>query len=522
MAFWNRRQQMGWAALLMGGSILLSRFMGLIRDKTISYLFGACRESDLYFAAFVIPDFINYLLAGAYFSITLIPLLAVYFEESPEEGWRFFSTVFTWIAVFITLLTFGAELFAHQLAYLAAPGLDGPSLQRLTFFLRIIFPAQICFLLGSCFTAVLYMRKQFLIPALTPLIYNLLIIVGGILLRRSGMVGFCWGVLAGAVLGNLLLPYLAVRHGGDLKLRFSFFHPGLKRFTLLALPLMLGQSIVALDQQLVRVFGSLAGVGAVSWLSYARRIMMVPVGVVAQATSVASYPFLADLVARKDFSQFYRTLNRALQTVLALLVPLSLWMIVISKPTIALIFQQGQFSPADTQHTARLLQILLVVVFCWGFQQILGRGFYARQDTVTPAVLGTVVTLLSLPLYYFLTLRLHALGVAVASVTSVALYTAALSFWWRYRCGPATFAGLGRDLLKLVVISLIACGPALLIVRAPIADLDHHLYLHALYRIAASGAGFAVTFALLSSYFLPELMRPFLKRLGPLGYWLMR
>jgi len=81
---------MGWAAVIMGGSILLSRFMGLIRDKIISYLFGATQESDLYFAAFVIPDFINYLLAGAYFSITLIPLLSSYFEQDEEEGWRFF------------------------------------------------------------------------------------------------------------------------------------------------------------------------------------------------------------------------------------------------------------------------------------------------------------------------------------------------------------------------------------------------------------------------------------------------
>ncbi len=85
----------------MGVSVLLSRFMGLIRDKVISYLFGATSESDLYFAAFVIPDFINYLLAGAYFSITLIPLLSAYFEKDEEDGWRFFSAVFTWIALLI-------------------------------------------------------------------------------------------------------------------------------------------------------------------------------------------------------------------------------------------------------------------------------------------------------------------------------------------------------------------------------------------------------------------------------------
>ncbi|MGA2939830.1 MAG: lipid II flippase MurJ, partial [Syntrophobacteraceae bacterium] len=112
MAFWKTRQQIGLAAMIVGGGILLSRFMGLFRDKLISLLFGATQESDLYFAAFVIPDFINYMLAGGYFSITLIPFLTKYFEEDEEEGWRFFSSVFFWVTVSICVLTFHAFLFA--------------------------------------------------------------------------------------------------------------------------------------------------------------------------------------------------------------------------------------------------------------------------------------------------------------------------------------------------------------------------------------------------------------------------
>jgi hypothetical protein len=79
---------MGLAAAIMAGSIFLSRFMGLIRDKVISYFHGASLESDIYFASFVVPDFLNYLLAGGYFSITLIPLLAARFEHDEQDGWR--------------------------------------------------------------------------------------------------------------------------------------------------------------------------------------------------------------------------------------------------------------------------------------------------------------------------------------------------------------------------------------------------------------------------------------------------
>ena len=279
LAFLSRRQQMGWAALIMGVSVLLSRFMGLIRDKVISYLFGATSESDLYFAAFVIPDFLNYLLAGAYFSITLIPLLTAYFEKDEEDGWRFFSTVFTWVA----LSHHSLHCHGHGTCSTTRPpcrtGAPEDSLTRLAFFLRIILPAQICFLLGSCITAILYLRKQFLVPGsdAADLQFH-------DHSRRDSPAQPGYGrILLGCVWSGPssgTFACLIWRQDLDtgLKLRFSLYHPGLKRFFLLALPLMLGQSVVVLDEQLVRVFGSLAGIGAISWLNYARRIMLVPVG----------------------------------------------------------------------------------------------------------------------------------------------------------------------------------------------------------------------------------------------------
>lgn len=506
---------MGWAALIMGVSVLLSRVMGLVRDKIISYLFGATQESDLYFAAFVIPDFLNYLLAGAYFSITLIPLLTQYFGEDDESGWSFFSAAFTWITTGVTVFTIGAMLLASHFSRLVAPGLDEAALTRLAIFLRIILPAQVFFLMGSALTAILFLRKQFLVPALTPLIYNLFIILGGVFMRQRGMEGFCWGVLAGAFLGNFLLPFMAVKRGG-LQLRIVLFHPGLRRFLLLALPLMLGQSIVVLDEQLVRVFGSLAGTGAISWLNYARRIMMVPVGVVAQAAGVASYPFLADLVSKRDFSAFHETLNLAMRSVLTVLIPLSVWMMVAAKPTTILIFQQGHFTASDAERTALLLQILLSAVFCWGLQQVLGRGYYARQDTLTPAVVGTAVTVLSIPLFWVLGDKFHATGVAVASAVGIVTYALALSCVWWFRFGGGAFAGLQGVFTKILVISAAAALPGFLVSKLEMIDSVRHPSVDALFEILASAAVFTLLFFVLSIALVPSLMQPLLGRIGPL------
>ena len=285
---------MGVAAVILAVSTLLSRFMGLVRDKIISWQFGAGGESDMYFAAFVVPDIINYLLAGGFMSITLIPLLSKRFSEDEADGWRFYSCVLTWMAVCAMAVTALGMLFAEPLAHVVAPGLDPSRYARLALFMRIVLPAQVFFLVGSCIIALLYLRRQFTIPALTPLIYNGCIIFFGVTLPYSGLVhgmtGYCVGVVFGAGIGTFLLPLLCARSCG-----FHYgpvlHHPLMKKFILLALPLMLGQTVAALDEQFLRVFGSLAGSGAVSLLNYAKRISQVPIALVGQVAAVASYPF---------------------------------------------------------------------------------------------------------------------------------------------------------------------------------------------------------------------------------------
>ncbi len=502
----------------MAASVLLSRIMGLVRDKVISYYYGATLESDVYFASFVIPDFINYLLAGGYFSITLIPLLSERFEKNEDDGWRFFSAVTLWVFSAAAALTGVAWLAAPHLAHIAAPGFEPEATARLARFLRIVLPAQVFFLVGSCFTALLYMRRQFIVPALTPLVYNGCIIAMGLLFRNHGMEGFCWGVLVGSLLGNCLLPVLAAHQGGGVRLIACWAHSGLKRFVWLALPLMLGQSVVVLDEQLIRVFGSLAQEGAVSWLNYARRLMLVPVGVVAQAAGVASYPFLAAMAAKKETAEFNATLSASLRNTLVFLTPASVWLIVAAEPAVRLVFQQGKFGSTDGLATSLCLQVMLAGLFCWGVQQLVGRAFYARQDTLTPSLAGTGASIVSIPVYWLLGKWLGALGVAAASAMAVSLYTLALCLLWRRRYGPAGLEGVFSALGAAAALSLAAAVPAAATVRLPSLFLSENTVWEALASLLLSWAVFCITFAVLGAKFARPLVEPVLDRL--LGkYW---
>lgn len=509
MAFFTGRQHMGVAAVIMAVSIFLSRFMGLIRDKVISFYYGASIESDIYFASFVIPDFLNYLLAGGYFSITLIPLLAEYFGRNEEEGWTFLSTVLFWVGVVVTAGTCVAWIGAPYLAKIAAPGFDAASLARLTYFLRIILPAQIFFLLGSCLSGVLYMRKQFMVPALVPLVYNASIILGGLLMIDRGMEGFCWGVLFGAASGSFMLPFLAVRSGG-LQWRFSLHHPGLKKFVLLALPLMIGQSIVVLDEQFVRIFGSLTGDGAVSLLNYSRRIMLVPVGVVAQAAGVASYPFLAALVAKGDMMEFNSTLSRALRNTMLFIVPLSFWMISAAEPTLRLIFQQGSFGAHETLAATPLLQIMLASVAFWGVQQMIGRAFYAHKDTITPAVVGSIVSILAIPAYWYLGRTIGVMGVALAGTLSVVVYTLTLSAVWTRKFGSDAFSGVVRMFLLSAVLCIPAMVASIYAVQQITLMLAERPLTGAFASLAVSGILFCLLYVGTSLLLAPKAIEPVL------------
>lgn len=511
MSLLLRSQGMAVAAVALGVSVFLSRILGLVRDKVISYYFGAGVEADVYFTAFVVPDFLNYLLAGGYFSITLVPLLASAFLRDEEDGWRFFSTAVCWAALCITVLTAVAWIYAPVIAALIAPGFTEEAVARLGGFLRIILPAQIFFLPGACFSAVLYYRRQFTVPALTPLIYNGCIIAGGVLsvvfFPARGMEGFCWGVLAGALFGSLLLPLVAVRAGG---MRFfpALSHPRMKTLVLLALPLMLGQSIVTLDEQFVRIFGSLAGEGSVSLLSYARRIMLVPVGVVAQAAGLASFPFLAALAAAKDNRGFDAQLQGATTNTILLALPLSLWMAACAEPIMRLIFQQGSFTPEAATQSGLLLSVMLCGVGFWVIQQIVGRAFYAQQNTLTPALTGTLATCLTVPVYWFGARHLGALGVALAGLVGVALYTVLLVYAWQRRFGRGGLIGVAGNAALAFLFCLPAAGAAYAATLLCTRIWGGISLWGAFTGIALSGIAFAVVYLGATLIFRPALCEP--------------
>lgn len=517
MGILAKSQSLGIAALLLAVSTILSRCMGLIREKIISWQFGAGSEADVYFASFVVPDIINYLLAGGFMGIVLIPLLSKAFAKDEADGWKFFSAVLTWMALAAFFLTSLALFFAADLSRLAAPGLSGALNLRLQFFMHLTLPTQFFFLTGSCVMSILFLRRQFVIPALAPLIYNGCIILFGVTLPMlglvQGMTGYCVGVLVGAATGTLLLPLIVVRSGG-LHYRPVLYHPLFKKFLLLALPLMLGQTITALDEQFLRIFGSLTGEGSVALLSYAKRLAQVPVALIGQVAALASYPFLVSLLTKGDTEGFTKVLTKALRTGTGLIIPLALWMAVLAPSAFSLLFFGGRMGGGEVLRAVPLLQLLLVAAPFWVILEILTRGFYAMMDTVTPALSGTIVTLAFLPVYYFLAVPHGPAAIALCSFAGLLVFTIVLSIIWMRRQGAAIFRGL----VSISFTSFFCALPGVALgycADAWIRELLQNVspILSSLAGLSCAGLIFLVTFVPLAVHFCPDLFERIQERL---------
>jgi len=410
-------------------SVMLSRVLGFLREWSIAHQVGSNASTDAYYAAFTLPDFLNYLVAGASLSVIFIPVFTKYMTEGKEEeGWHVFSTVTTFMTLLLIGIVIAGEIFTHRLVNLISPGFTPEAKDRVVFLTRLMLPAQICFVLGSILSAVQYAKQQFLIPSLATVIYNFFIILGGwALASRIGITGFAVGVLVGAILGNgALQVYGAARAGARFRPNLNLRHPGFRMFLKMAIPIMLALSLTFTDDWVMRWFGSYLQPASITWLTYGKTLMRVPLTVLGQAVGVASFPLLAQMYSEGKFDELNRILNSTVKGLLVLIVPISALTIAQSTTVVYFVFAHTRLHGDDFQSTANALALFSLGMFAWGAQYIFSRGFYATHNTWTPAIAGTVMTVINLPLYWWLVHRYRYEGLALASSCGVALYMVVL------------------------------------------------------------------------------------------------
>lgn len=459
------------AAMVIAASVLLSRVLGLGRDALLATLFGTTVDADLYFQAFLIPDLLNYLLAGAYLTITLVPILSRHLEAGDREAAnRAFTSVFRFVALAIVGLTALLWVLAEPLVDLMFPRAADPD--RLVSMTRLVLPAQVFLVTGALLMAVQYTHKRFVIPASAPLVYNLGIIGGGLVGWAAGEPSpetFLVGAVVGAAVGNFGLQWFGARRTGTWFTKTSRSESAVREYLVLAVPLMIGQSVAVLDEQFVRFFGQVDE-GATAALFYARKLNMVPVGVIAQAAGVAAFPFLAGLHARGAQSELIETTGRAARKTIFVAAIATAGLVVLARPLVRLVFQYQEFSPADAEVVAGLTVFYAFSIPAWGMHQLLARHFYAKRKMWTPVLVGTLFTLVAIPVWWGLFELMGVQGFALASTLVMVGYALGLLVAWGYDSGWSPVRRLGPVFVRAMVAAGVAAILGWLVTDAMIGD----------------------------------------------------
>ncbi|HTV64569.1 MAG TPA: murein biosynthesis integral membrane protein MurJ [Bryocella sp.] len=476
------------ATILLMAAVMLSRIIGYLREAYIAWAFGAGPNTDAYVAAFTVPDWLNYILAGGTASITFISIYTRYTSKGQErQAQEAFDSTITIMTALVCVGTVLLEIFTPQMVRIVAPDFSPAQMERCVYLTRVLLPGQIFFYAGGIVSAVLLSRRMFLYPALSPIFYNVFIIAGGLVgARRFGIASLAYGALAGAIIGPFLINAIGAAQDG-LRYRFNFDwrNREFREWIRLSIPLMLGVSLVSVDDWILRHFAS-GGVGDITRLNYAKRLFAVPIAILGQATGQASMPFFARLFGEGKLKEFAGTVNGSVYRISAAAFLSSAWMMPAALPLIDLVYRRGHFNFQDSRETAVYFFWFTLSLALWSAQALYARAFYAAGNTLTPMIASTIVVLISLPVYSSLFHRVGVVGLTIASDIGILMHTLALA-WLLNRSGLVLLRDMEwLELIKSLATAVIAAFACYAVARLVVVSGNRGADLLSLAAISAA------------------------------------
>ncbi|MBA2657086.1 MAG: murein biosynthesis integral membrane protein MurJ [Tatlockia sp.] len=400
---------------------LISRMVGFIRDMVIAQLFGAQAGMDAFYIAFKIPNFMRRLFAEGAFSQAFVPVLAEYQQTRHIDDVRLFiARIAGQLGAVLSFITVIGVFAAPVIIFIFAPGFGDHSMRATlaTEMLRLTFPFLMLVSMTAMAGAILNTYGYFGVPAFTPVILNICMILAAIYLSphlNQPVVGLAWGVLiAGLAQFLFQIPFL-YRRRLLVKPQMGWSDPGVRRVLKLMLPALFGVSIAQLNLMVDSIFASFLKVGSVTWLYYTDRLTDFPLGVFGVAIATVILPHLSRRHAEQSIEKFSRALDWGIRSLLLIGLPSALGLAMFSMPLIVSCFTYGEFSVNDLLQTQKSLIALASGVPAFMIVKVLASGFYARQDIKTPVKVGAWAMLVNSILCALLVRHFAHAGLALAS-----------------------------------------------------------------------------------------------------------
>jgi len=390
------------AAILIAASVLISRFLGLIRDRLLAGRFGAGEELDIYFAAFRIPDFVYGILIIGGITAVFLPVFSEYFEKNKRESWEFTNNVLNCFLILLIFICGILAIFTPLLIKFITPGFSEEQKTLAVSLTRIMFLSPILFGLSSIFSGVLHYFNRFLVYSLAPILYNLGIIFGILFfVPVFGLFGLAYGVILGAFFHLIIQIPSAVNAGFRYRTFFNFRYPGLIKIFKLMIPRTIGAAAYHINLIVITAIASTLVAGSIAIFTFSNNLQYFPIGLIGISFAIASFPALSRAWANGQKEKFLEYFSSAFRQIIFLIIPVSILIFLLRAQIIRIVLGTGQFDWWETRLTAASLGIFCLGIFAYGLIPFLARAFYSFQDTKTPVKIGIVSMILNIILCFF-------------------------------------------------------------------------------------------------------------------------
>jgi putative peptidoglycan lipid II flippase len=391
------------AAYLLGICAFLSQCLALVRDKMLAHIFGAGTALDTYYAAFRIPDLIFALVASLVSISVLIPFLAKLIEKDGNskddvETKRFIDTLFSAYFLLMIVVSGIAFILMPFLSHLLIPHLTDESVRKeLILLSRILLLQPIALGISNLLGSITQVTRRFFLYALSPLLYNLSIILGIIFLSPYfGLNGIVWGVVLGAVLHfGIQIPYIA---SIGLIPKFSLFHKfkELKKVALLSLPRTIALSLFNLELIFITYYASMMQEGSISIFNFALNLQSVPFAIIGVSYSLAAFPTLSKMFNGGQKDKFIEHVEVAGRHIIFWSLPITAMFIVLRAQIVRVILGSGNFNWQDTRLTAACLALFVVSLVGQSLELLFIRAYYAAGNTKTPLIINVISSIITI------------------------------------------------------------------------------------------------------------------------------
>jgi len=508
-------QSVAGAALIISFAGIISRLLGMLRDRILASQFGAAATLDIYYAAFRVPDLVYSLLVVGALSAAFVPVFTeLVARHKKEKAWELASEILNLMVAAVIFISFFLALFAPFVMKLVVPGFSENKLASAAMFTRIMFLSPLFLGISAVFGGILVSFKKFLAYSLAPIMYNLGIIIGAVfLVKIMGPIGLAWGVALGAGM-HMLIQYPAVKLSGfhyQLNFRKSFRDENARKVIRLMIPRSMGMAVTQINMLVITIFASILTSGSLAVFNFANNIQSVPLGLFGISFAVAAFPHLSSLAAEKSKKEFIRIFSRTFRRIIFFVAPLSLLIFVLRAEIVRVILGAGKFDWEDTVLTLQVLGILSLSLIAQSLIPLLARAFYALQNTKIPFYIALASEAVNITIVVLLIKKYEVMGLAAAFSAASALNAGLLILALKNKLGELDGRRIVCSAGKIALASLAAGIVAQTSRYLASFFVDLETFFEVFFQLVFSGGMGIATFFLMCCYLRVEEFYDFKK-----------